>query len=111
MTLFQTGQSPTHSQKPKSKLMRLAMAVALAVPLFLISDVSNDLQHLQCTSSSLADAQIAQSCILKHSANNSWFAWATGSSRSTQFQFIDLIELVHGDEGKSRKTVITKREG
>jgi len=27
----------------------------------------------------------------------SWHTWATGQSRSTQFHFLDLVELVFGD--------------
>ncbi|WP_207234068.1 MULTISPECIES: hypothetical protein [Shewanella] len=30
----------------------------------------------------------------------SWGSWLTGNSRSTQFHFIDLIELLHGHEDK-----------
>ena len=97
------------SIKIKGVFIPLALTTALAVPLLFIAGVNHN--NIQCTSSSLANAHIANACIAKHNANHSWLAWVGGSSRSTQFQFIDLFELLHGDKDKSRKAVIPTREG
>lgn len=32
------------------------------------------------------------------SDNVSWGSWVTGNSRSSQFHFLDLLELLHGSE-------------
>ncbi|EKE84513.1 hypothetical protein [Idiomarina xiamenensis] len=34
----------------------------------------------------------------------SWSQWATGESRSTQFHFIDLFELVFGSSSQQQKS-------
>jgi hypothetical protein len=95
------------SVKQTGAFTRLLFAAALAVPVFFMSTSSSDDSNTQCTPS-LANAN---ACIMEHNANNNWFAWISGSSRSTQFQFIDLFELLHGDEDKSNKAVIHTREG
>lgn len=30
-----------------------------------------------------------------HAKNQSWFSWLKGQSRSTQFHFVDLLELIN----------------
>ena len=88
---------------------RLTLAVILAVPLFVTSGVSNNFDNTHCTASAQA------SCIAKidtgNSANSSWLNWLSGGSRSTQFQFIDLFELVHSPKYQPTKTVVPTREG
>lgn len=37
-------------------------------------------------------ASVQASCVKVHQP--SWFDWLTGKSRSTQFHFIDLVELI-----------------
>ncbi|GGP68874.1 hypothetical protein [Shewanella saliphila] len=36
----------------------------------------------------------------EQSNNVSWGNWVTGNSRSSQFHFIDLLELIHGHKDK-----------
>lgn len=88
---------------------RLTLAVILAIPLFVTSGASNHFNNTQCTASAQA------SCITKldtgNSANNSWLNWLSGGSRSTQFQFIDLFELVHSPKYQPSKTGVPTREG
>ena len=103
-------QAPTKASGIKKNLKRIALTAALVAPLYLVSGISN-YSDVQCTSSSLANVQTANVCISQHSANNSWLAWISGNSRSTQFQFIDLFELIHGDKEEPRKAVIPTREG
>lgn len=41
-------------------------------------------------------------------ANNlSWGNWITGNSRSSQFHFIDLLELLHGNKDKPIQDIPT----
>ncbi len=88
---------------------RLTLAVFLTIPLFITSGASNQFDNTHCTTPAQA------SCIAKHntanSANSSWLNWFSGGSRSTQFQFIDLFELVHSPKYESTKTVVPTREG
>lgn len=97
--------------KSKGALLHLPAAIALSVPLFLTSGATSNTNTIQCTSASLANAQTATTCLSKHNANDSWVAWFSGSSRSTQFHFIDLLELVHGEKDNSRKVRVPTREG
>jgi hypothetical protein len=90
---------------------RLSLAVALAVPLFFISSASEDYHYGHCSTSATAKTQINSNCLVKSAANNSWLHWFSGQSRSIQFQFIDLFELVHTAEEESAKKVLPTREG
>ncbi|NQZ11744.1 MAG: hypothetical protein HRT35_31725 [Algicola sp.] len=88
---------------------RLTLALMFSIPLFVTSGAAKQFDNTHCT----ASAQT--SCIAKfntgNSANNSWLNWLSGGSRSTQFQFIDLFELVHSSKYQPTKTVVTTREG
>lgn len=44
----------------------------------------------QCQS--LADSNAIQQCL--HSSQQSWLSWFQGKSRSTQYHFVDLLELL-----------------
>jgi hypothetical protein len=43
----------------------------------------------------------------QRAANESWMSWLTGNSRSSQFHYLDLLELLSRDNDKAAwKTVI-----
>ena len=69
---------------------RLLLCSAFAVPLLLTSGISNQAQQSICQDASLSNQAISQ-CLANAGANNSWLAWFTGKSRSTQYQLIDLL--------------------
>ncbi|GGQ03385.1 hypothetical protein [Shewanella litoralis] len=48
---------------------------------------------------SLPSSHPANRCA-EQSDNVSWGNWVTGNSRSSQFHFIDLLELIHGHKDK-----------
>ncbi|GGB44408.1 hypothetical protein [Shewanella inventionis] len=48
---------------------------------------------------SLPSSHPANRCA-EQSNNISWSNWVTGNSRSSQFHFIDLLELLHGHKDK-----------
>ena len=57
-----------------------------------------------CNSSTSYDAQLPSShpknrCA-EQSNDVSWGNWVAGNSRSSQFHFIDLLELIHGHKDK-----------
>jgi hypothetical protein len=83
---------------------RLTLAVIFAIPLFVTSGASNQFDNTHCTTS-------AQATCIANSSNSSWLNWLSGGSRSTQFQFIDLFELVHSAKYQPSKTVVPTREG
>ena len=37
-------------------------------------------------------------------SNKSWFAWLTGNSRSAQFHYLDLLELLSDSEKETQET-------
>lgn len=37
-------------------------------------------------------------------SNKSWFSWLTGNSRSAQFHYLDLLELLSDSEKKTQET-------
>tara|TARA_B100000700_G_scaffold161964_1_gene179324 strand:+ start:8158 stop:8469 length:312 start_codon:yes stop_codon:yes gene_type:complete len=60
------------------------------------------LEQCQCNgSASTYDIDMKQAC--NHQAQQSWFAWLTGDSRSAQFHYLDLLELLTRDDNKSRQ--------
>jgi hypothetical protein len=88
---------------------RLTLAVILSIPLFVTSGASNPFDNAHC--SATAQASCTAKLDTGNSANSSWLNWLSGGSRSTQFQFIDLFELVHSSKYESTKTVVPTREG
>jgi len=37
-------------------------------------------------------------------SNKSWFSWLTGNSRSAQFHYLDLLELLSDSDKKAQET-------
>lgn len=89
---------------------RLLVCATFAVPLFLTSGISNQAQQSICHNLDQSTQPISQ-CLANSGANNSWIAWLTGSSRSTQFQMIDLFELVSRPTEDTDTGVLPTREG
>lgn len=59
----------------------------------------------QCQSNTLNTATHTTSCQTPiHETRSSWFSWLAGDSRSAQFHYLDLLELLSSspDEQKSR---------
>ncbi|MCO4321137.1 hypothetical protein [Aliidiomarina quisquiliarum] len=61
------------------------------------TDVFNGVQHTLCGASNI-DTPVT------------WRAWLQGSSRSTQFHFLDLVELMFGDKVKDTAKKTTKSD-
>lgn len=95
----------------KSGKKRFALTVALAVPLFTMSGASPDLHNANCTKTTGIDGNEITTCVVQHSANNSWLEWLAGNSRSSHYQFIDLFELVYSHKDEQATRVINTREG
>lgn len=95
----------------KSNKKRVILACALAVPLFTMSGASTDIHNANCTVTTNAEGQMVKSCVVRHSANNSWLHWLAGSSRSSHYQFIDLFELVYSHKEDKHASVLSAREG
>jgi hypothetical protein len=89
---------------------RLLVLATFAVPLFITSGVSSQSDQTLCTDAT-ADNQAISQCLAHQGANNSWLSWLSGSSRSTQFQLIDLFELVNRPSDNLNNPVIPTREG
>lgn len=98
--------STTKSQLKK----RLLVCATFAVPLFITSGISNQAQQSICQDLDLNNQAISQ-CLANSGANNSWFSWLTGGSRSTQYQLIDLFELVNRPNDDSNNGILPTREG
>ena len=98
--------STTKSQLKK----RFLVCATFALPLFITSGISNQAQHNICQDQNLSNQAISQ-CLANTGANNSWLTWLTGGSRSTQFQMIDLFELVNRPSDDSANRVLPTREG
>lgn len=97
-------------QKASGNKKRLVILAAFAVPLFITSGVSTQTNQSFCDGSYNDNQSISQ-CLANSGANNSWIAWLSGNSRSTQFQMIDLFELVNRPNDNQRKPVVNVREG
>lgn len=65
----------------------------------------------QCQSAAQYDSPLAtglpaNNCLRSDSLGNTWLGWFSGHSRSVQFHFVDLLELLlgHSDSGNSGPT-------
>ena len=86
------------------------MSVALAITVFSatsyswITDSEQNLAACYCPSQLEANnlnSLPAGSCQVK-AANQSWLSWLTGKSRSSQFHYLDLLELLESDRTDSK---------
>lgn len=75
------------------KIAMLSLGVSAVVLFF---PFQNDPQVASCSKTMLiADNGMQQVTIQCHQAPQpSWYSWFSGNSRSTQFHFIDLLELL-----------------
>lgn len=105
------GKVTMKTTRTYSVKKRLLWSTFLAIPLFLSSGASNVLFDSQCTHPVMLDSQSDVQCTAHNGANNSWLKWLSGSSRSTQYQFIDLFELVNAPKEQPIKRVVPTREG
>lgn len=48
--------------------------------------------HTNTSCQTIADVSTAPQCV--NANQQSWFSWFQGKSRSTQFHFVDLLELL-----------------
>ncbi|WP_337881207.1 hypothetical protein [Rheinheimera sp.] len=75
--------------KTRSKL-RFGALVAIAAAALLVVQIKNP--HLApCVAQFSADSSLSAEC----QPQQSWFNWLQGNSRSTQFHFVDLLELLN----------------
>lgn len=99
LTYFRT--KPMKSITALLATSSLVMISSFALP---TSTQSNTTQACVCKSDTTFNASLPNN----HPANRcatqendvSWKNWITGNSRSGQFHFIDLIELLHGHKNK-----------
>lgn len=50
--------------------------------------------------STIADKRSHTCSLPKKASNSSWLSWLSGNSRSTQFHFLDLLELMNKGKAK-----------
>lgn len=95
------------------KQMSLAVAITLcsASSLPLLSEQVHSISACNC--SSQADQQntqqLPQGACESKAANQSWLAWLTGNSRSSQFHFLDLLELLESGSSKTKSSYTSLR--
>ncbi|WP_337842163.1 hypothetical protein [Rheinheimera sp.] len=75
--------------KTRSKL-RFGALVAIAAAALLVVQIKNPLLA-PCVAQFSADSSLNTEC----QPQQSWFNWLQGNSRSTQFHFVDLLELLN----------------
>ncbi|CAB0151744.1 hypothetical protein PSI9734_02112 [Pseudidiomarina piscicola] len=97
-----------YKQRSHKKLASGFIVASVMIGAALFTDLGPTTQAPSDTkcqqASSLTDeAQLAQQCTLQTGTNElSWSSWFSGNSRSTQFHFMDLFELLFGDSNHSQ---------
>ena len=88
------------------KQMMVAGVVACAVVFGAYSVQSNPDSTLSasctCPEGNTFQTQALDKCA-DQQAKQSWFAWLTGDSRSAQFHYLDLLELLSRDDSKNTR--------
>ncbi|WP_139326897.1 hypothetical protein [Shewanella sp. UCD-KL21] len=99
MSTKQTGKV---TLKPAVSLFSTSALILVAY--FAMSETEPALQAQQCDCSddvtynaSLPSSHPTNRCAVD-SDNVSWGSWVTGNSRSSQFHFLDLLELLHSND-------------
>ncbi|MGX9461095.1 hypothetical protein ACWXWU_07590 [Shewanella sp. A14] len=81
-----------------------ALALLLSQVLMVTESNSAESKACVCNSTNNYNANLPSSHPSNRCAEQandvSWGNWVTGNSRSSQFHFIDLIELIHGHKEK-----------
>lgn len=70
----------------------LAISLCIAVVVHQEYNATTDLCHASIQSSTSKPTAVSSLC---KPAQHSWFSWIQGNSRSTQFHFVDLLELLN----------------
>lgn len=86
-----------------TKRMLVASSVALFSATTFSVITAPTTQNTQCSCPSNYSNQYAYNraiaqCRLDNASNKSWFAWLKGDSRSAQFHYLDLLELLSHSE-------------
>ncbi len=81
-------------------LTRTLLATALITPILFMT--GPDSAHY-CDQITEIDRRLPMShpvniCARRSGESNNWVSWATGNSRSAQFHFVDLFELLYRDK-------------
>lgn len=84
----------------KRKLLPILIVGGLTAAGFYLHSVlvSSHVEQCAAFNSSQYDSQAKCTAGTYRSSNTTWFGWLTGHSRSVQFHFVDLLELLleHG---------------
>lgn len=90
----------------KSSMMLAFTAVVVATLAFGVEKLTENTETASCACSS--DTRYNSALPSSHPNNRcadqaqtlSWKTWLTGKNRSSQFHFVDLLELLHGHQDK-----------
>ncbi|MBT1445326.1 hypothetical protein KJI95_12410 [Shewanella sp. JM162201] len=84
--------------------LSVAGSVIVAGVVYQSSAKSNETSACVCSASNSYNPSLPASHPSNRCANQtqdlSWKSWLSGSSRTTQFHFLDLLELLHGHDNK-----------
>ena len=80
-------------QLAKRKIMSV-MVVSLCIGVFAHQHKSSTTELCQAAVQTDPSKPLAMTSLCKPS-QQSWFSWLQGNSRSTQFHFVDLLELLN----------------
>lgn len=83
--------------------------LGIAALIWLISASILTASHPQCNAT-FAQVQRSLCGQIKEQSRITWRTWLQGKSRSTQFHFLDLVELLFGDRLKESTPKTTSNE-
>ncbi|RUO76577.1 hypothetical protein CWI84_11290 [Idiomarina tyrosinivorans] len=78
----------------------LAVISTVALPSYDLLAMKNSTQRCEDVLKTTETTTASQQCTAP-AEKISWQSWLTGESRSTQFHFFDLVELLFGDQQSS----------
>lgn len=80
-------------QQTNRKIMSV-VAIGLSIGVLMHQYKSSTAELCHANIQAEASTQLAMTSLCKPS-QQSWFSWLQGNSRSTQFHFVDLLELLN----------------
>lgn len=81
-------------KQPANRKMMPVLAISLCLGVFMHQHKGSTAELCQAAVQVDSSKPLAISSLCKPS-QQSWFSWLQGNSRSTQFHFVDLLELLN----------------
>ncbi len=92
--------------KGSKRILIASSMIVFSASTFSFLSYTNSANSICSCPNNYYQAQISNVAQCQPESNKSWFAWLKGDSRSAQFHYLDLLELLSGsDNNQSERSI------